>query len=119
MDPGGAAHVPLVAALRNPTVRLHYLRARDALVEYGHSDLWPEMPGPAGWGALASARVQHHLDGLARTFDAAAAFKTPHRSSADIGPAARPVRPRGAGRQSCAQGSVDVGEIVGQGGGAR
>ncbi|MBW7462314.1 hypothetical protein K0U00_50510, partial [Paenibacillus sepulcri] len=40
---GITTHVLLVAALRNPTVRLRYLAARGVLEEYGHSGLYAEL----------------------------------------------------------------------------
>ena len=89
---GVMTHVVLVAALRNPTVRLRYLRARDVLREYGHADLYVELLQLLGCADLPAERVEHHLAGLARTFDAAAAaFRTPYRFRSDISAAARPI----------------------------
>jgi len=89
---GVTTHVLLVAALRNPTVRLRYLRARDVLVDYGHADLYVELLYLLGCAEMTPQRVQHHVADLARTFDAAAAaFKTPYRFSSDITAAARPI----------------------------
>ncbi|MGZ9586553.1 hypothetical protein [Paenibacillus marinisediminis] len=89
---GVTTHVLLVAALRNPTVRLRYLAARDVLIAYGRADFYPELLELLGCAHLSPQRVEHHLDGLARTFDAAAAAaKTPFFFSSDIAPAARPV----------------------------
>jgi len=89
---GVTTHVLLVAALRNPTVRLRYLRARDVLAEYGQAGVYPELPGLLGCADMAPERVAHHLDGLTLTFDAAAAARrTPYRFGSDIAPAARPI----------------------------
>jgi hypothetical protein len=89
---GVTTHVLLVAALRNPTVRLRYLAARDVLMEYGHADLYPDLLKLLGCAHLPSKRVEHHLEELARTFDAAAAAaKTPFFFSTDITATARPI----------------------------
>ncbi|MBB6734575.1 hypothetical protein [Cohnella zeiphila] len=89
---GVTAHLPLVAALRNPTVRLRYVAAKDVLREYGREDLYPELLGRLGCADLSPQRVEAHVDGLARTFDAAAAAaKTPFFFSSDITAAARPI----------------------------
>ncbi|MDF2958898.1 MAG: hypothetical protein K0S39_633 [Paenibacillus sp.] len=89
---GITAHVLLVAALRNPTVRLRYLAARDVLIEYGHAGFYPDLLNLLGCTHLTPQRVEHHLTGLARTFDAAAAAaKTPFFFSTDITTAARPI----------------------------
>ncbi|TDF95100.1 hypothetical protein [Paenibacillus piri] len=89
---GVTTHVLLVAALRNPTVRLRYLAARSALTDYGHADLYPELLKLLGCDQLSPQRVEQHLGELARTFDAAAAAaRTPFFFSTDITAAARPI----------------------------
>lgn len=89
---GVTTHVLLVAALRNPTVRLRYLTARDVLVEYGHTNLYQNLLELLGCTNLTPKLVEHHLVELARTFDAAAAIaKTPFFFSTDITAAARPI----------------------------
>jgi hypothetical protein len=89
---GVTTHVLLVAALRNPTVRLRYLAARDVLIEYGHGDLYPDLLELLGCAHLTPRRVDHYIDGLARTFEAAAAeAKTPFFFSTDITALARPI----------------------------
>ena len=89
---GASAHVVLVAALRNPTVRLRYLRAREVLAESGHAEFYPELLALLGCADLPAHRVARHVDALARTFDAAAAaLRTPYRFASDIAPAARPI----------------------------
>ncbi|MBS4223602.1 hypothetical protein [Lederbergia citrea] len=89
---GVTTHVLLVAALRNPTVRLRYLAAREVLIEYGHEDLYSELLKLLGCAHLTPERVEHHLDELARTFDAAAAVaKTPFFFSTDITTESRPI----------------------------
>jgi hypothetical protein len=85
-------HVLLVAALRNPTVRLRYLAVRDVLTDYGRAGLYPELLQLLGCARLTRQRVQRHLLELARTFDAAAAVaKTPFFFSTDITALARPI----------------------------
>jgi hypothetical protein len=89
---GVTTHVLLVAALRNPTVRLRYLAARDVLMEYGHASLYPDLLKLLGCAHLTPQRVKHHLAELAITFDAAAAAaKTPFFFSTDITSRARPI----------------------------
>jgi hypothetical protein len=89
---GVTTHVLLVAALRNPTVRLRYLAARNVLMEHGHADFYLDLLKLIGCAHLTPQRVEHHLDELARTFDAAAAkAKTPFFFSTDITSAARPI----------------------------
>jgi hypothetical protein len=89
---GVTTHVLLVAALRNPTVRLRYLAAREVLADYGHTDVYPELLDLLGCTALGRRRVQDQLRELARTFDATAAVvRTPFSFSGDVTPAARPV----------------------------
>jgi hypothetical protein len=89
---GVTTHVLLVAALRNPTVRLRYLAARRVLAECGHLDLYPDLLGLLGCAAWDRELAGRHLDALADTFDTAAAVaRTPFFFSSDITPAARPI----------------------------
>ncbi|GAA2332692.1 hypothetical protein OKJ48_36720 [Streptomyces kunmingensis] len=89
---GVTCHVLLVAALRNPTVRLRYPAAREVLADYGHSSLYPELLDLLGCSHLSAQRVRHHLRELATTFDATIPVaKTPFFFSSDITPAARPI----------------------------
>ncbi|MFD7812878.1 hypothetical protein ACFV6E_08035 [Streptomyces sp. NPDC059785] len=89
---GVNTHVLLVAALRNPTVRLRYLAARDVLTDYGHPGLYPELLDLLGCRHLSARRIQHHLHELTATFDATAdVAKTPFFFSSDITEAARPI----------------------------
>ncbi|MDV9199435.1 hypothetical protein [Streptomyces sp. Wh19] len=89
---GVTTHVLLVAALRNPTVRLRYPAAREVLDAYGQTHLYPELLELLGCARLSAARTGHHLDELARTFDAAAEVaRTPFFFSGDITAGARPV----------------------------
>jgi hypothetical protein len=89
---GVTTHVLLVAALRNPTIRLRYLAVRDVLEEYSRIALYPDLLQLLGCAELGADRVDHHLAALARTFDAAAATaKTQFFFSSDITPAARSI----------------------------
>ncbi|MFF7632875.1 hypothetical protein ACFZB9_06940 [Kitasatospora sp. NPDC008050] len=89
---GITTHLLLVAALRNPTVRLRYLRAREVLDEYGLTDRYPGLLRLTGCQNLTAERVEQHVDALARTFDEAAALaRTPVLFSSDITAAARPI----------------------------
>ncbi|GIP36040.1 hypothetical protein [Paenibacillus sp. J2TS4] len=89
---GVTTHVLLVAALRNPTVRLRYLAAREVLMEYGYDPFYADLVKLLGCAHLTPQRVEHHLDELAHTFDAAAAVaKTPFFFSTDITAASRPI----------------------------
>ncbi|HVA91264.1 MAG TPA: hypothetical protein VNL71_15630 [Chloroflexota bacterium] len=89
---GVTTHILLVAALRNPTVRLRYLATREVLVEYAQASLYQDLLQLLGCAELTPQRVAQHLLALARTFDtAAAAAKTPFFFSSDITPDARPI----------------------------
>ena len=89
---GVITHILLVAALRNPTVRLRYLAAREVLADYAHAGLYPDLLGLLGCAEWTPQRVERHLHALARTFDVAAAVATPpFFFSSDIAAAARPI----------------------------
>jgi hypothetical protein len=82
----------LMAAVRNPTVRLRYVAARDVLTEYQRSDLHPDLLKLLGCQDLTRGRAEHHLDELTKTFDIAARVaRTKFPFSSDISPIARPV----------------------------
>jgi hypothetical protein len=85
-------HVVLVAALRNPTVRLRYLAAREVL--YGHDKhaLYETLLELLGCVDCDRPSVQGHLDELSDVFDQAVAVaKNPFFFSGDITPDGRPV----------------------------
>ncbi|CAM3615899.1 hypothetical protein [Marinicrinis lubricantis] len=89
---GVTAHVVLVAALRNPTVRLRYVAAREVLLEFAHADLYEEMLGLLGCREWSPKQTERHLNELARTFDAAASVaQTPFFFRSDITVAAKPI----------------------------
>ncbi|MGI6706712.1 MAG: hypothetical protein ACOX6S_10895 [Clostridia bacterium] len=89
---GITTHLILVAALRNPTVRLRYLRVREVLEEYGFAGLYPRLLELLGCLHMTPQQLEQHLDGLTRTFDATAPVaRTPFLFSTDISPEARPI----------------------------
>lgn len=89
---GVTTHVLLVAALRNPTVRLRYAAVREVLDQHGMPGLHRELLDLLGCRDLTAARVRRHLGELARTFDATAEVaRTPFFFSGDITQGARPV----------------------------
>jgi hypothetical protein len=89
---GVTCHVPLVAALRNPTIRLRYAAARDTLAAHGQDRLYPALLDLLGCARLPRERVRHHVDRLAATFDATVPVaRTPFSFSSDITAAARPI----------------------------
>ncbi|MHB0859533.1 MAG: hypothetical protein ACYC5M_18440 [Anaerolineae bacterium] len=89
---GVTTHVLLVAALRNPTVRLRYLATRRMLTEYGYGHLYPDVLALLCCAHLTPQRVGQHLEALTRTFDATVATaKTPFSFSSDISAIGRPI----------------------------
>jgi hypothetical protein len=98
---GVTTHVLLVAALRNPTVRLRYLAAREVLLEDGHAVLYPELLHLLGCTHLTRHMVEHHLNELEQTFDSAARVaKNSFFFSSNITRVARPMLLKGAGSLS-------------------
>lgn len=89
---GVTTHLILVAALRNPTVRLRYAAARNVLVQYGLEQHYPRFLDQLGCTGMSPQQVEVHLIELEKTFDAAAGVaKTPFFFSSDITSSARPV----------------------------
>jgi hypothetical protein len=85
-------HVVLVAARRNPTVRLRYLRAREVLEERGLGEFYPELLAQLGCLEVTPSLVRAQLAALTEAFDAAAARgPTSLFFATDITAAARPV----------------------------
>ena len=89
---GVTTHVLLCAGLRNPTVRLRYLAARELLDDHGQAAVHQELLGLLGCAGLGRARVERHLAAMTAAFDAAAALP-PARFpfAADLTATARPV----------------------------
>ncbi len=89
---GVTTHMLLVAALRNPTIRLRYLAAREVLEEYGQPELYVQLLKLLGCLSWTAGQAEAHLQALTNTFDAAAAVsRTPFFFSSDITAAARPI----------------------------
>ncbi|MDL2233242.1 hypothetical protein LJC63_06645 [Ruminococcaceae bacterium OttesenSCG-928-L11] len=87
---GICAHAVLVAARRNPTVRLRCLRAREVLAEWGALDLYDAMLALLGCDALSSREVANLLQLLEPVFDKAAALRqSPFPFQSDISADAR------------------------------
>ncbi|SOD62351.1 hypothetical protein SAMN06297387_105167 [Streptomyces zhaozhouensis] len=89
---GITTHALLVAGLRNPTVRLRYLRVRELLAEHGLSDAYPPLLDALGCAELDAGSAESHLAALADAFDAACAVaRTPFLFRSDISRASRPI----------------------------
>ncbi|MEV0580664.1 MULTISPECIES: hypothetical protein [unclassified Streptomyces] len=89
---GVTTHVLLVAALRNPTVRLRYRAARDVLTAYGQPHLYRELLELLGCADVSAELVRHHAGELTRTFDATVPVaRTPFFFSSDLTEQARPI----------------------------
>jgi hypothetical protein len=89
---GVTTHVLLVAGLRNPTVRLRYLAARELLADHGRLDFHETLLEALGCARLDQVRVGQHLAALAEAFDAAkAVIRTPFFFASDISDVARPI----------------------------
>ncbi|KKK07699.1 hypothetical protein [Micromonospora sp. HK10] len=87
------ALLPVVAGLRDPTVRRRYVVAREVLSGYGFADRYEELLASLDGGGMGAGRVREHLAGLAGTFDEAArvAAGTGFAFRADLSAAGRPV----------------------------
>ncbi|MFG2052432.1 hypothetical protein ACGFI9_00250 [Micromonospora sp. NPDC048930] len=86
------ALLPVVAGLRDPTVRRRYVRAREVLAGHGFADRYPELLATLDGGGVGPGRVREHLAGLAVTFDEAArVVGTGFPFRADVSVAGRPV----------------------------
>ncbi|MER6117220.1 hypothetical protein [Streptomyces sp. NPDC001743] len=89
---GVTTHVLLVAALRNPTVRLRYRAVREVLTAYGQPELYPELLELLGCADVSERVVRRHVGELTRTFDATVPVaRTPFFFSSDLTARARPV----------------------------
>lgn len=89
---GVTTHVLLVAALKNPTIRLRYLKVRNVLLKYGQEELYLELLTQLGCRDFTPEQVEHHVRKLEKTFDAAASIaKTPFFFSTDITPEAKSI----------------------------
>jgi hypothetical protein len=89
---GSTAFMPLVAGLRNPTVRKRNAAARELLEDYERQDFYDTLLGLLGCAGMARARAEHHLGALTGAFDAAGeVVQTPFFFASDISKDARAV----------------------------
>ncbi|WP_405149323.1 hypothetical protein OG589_14145 [Sphaerisporangium sp. NBC_01403] len=89
---GVTTHVLLSAGLRNPTVRSRYVAVRGLLAEYGLLEVHERLLELLGCAEMTPARAAHHLEAMARVFDATVPVaRTPLSFSSDITAAARPI----------------------------
>ncbi|MEV0406763.1 hypothetical protein [Actinoallomurus sp. NPDC050550] len=87
---GVMTHVILVAALRNPTVRVRYVAARSVLHDHGLEDVYGWLLRSLGCETISPEQANTHLALLAQTFDQAAKVATtPFPFSSDITTAGR------------------------------
>jgi hypothetical protein len=94
---GVTTHVLLVAGLKNPTVRLRYVAAKELLADYGYLDFYETLLETLGCARLSRSRVEHHLGVLSDAFDSAKeVVKTPYRFAADISDIGRPIAIEGS-----------------------
>jgi hypothetical protein len=101
---GVTTHVLLTAGLRNPTIRLRYVAARELLHQHGREDFHEELLVLLGCAGLTPDEVAGHLDAMAEIFDTASGVvRTPFFFASDISAAARPVAVDG-GRDLIARG---------------
>jgi len=89
---GGVTYLPMVAGLRDPTVRKRYVAAREVLAQFERLDFHEELLALLGCANMTRERVEYHLRGMTAAFDEAkAAVKTTYRFASDISDAARPI----------------------------
>lgn len=94
---GVTTHVLLVAALRNPTVRLRYPAVREVLAAHGQPELYPQLLALLGCAEVSERVVRRHVAELTRTFDATAPVaRTPFFFSSDLTERARPIAVEGS-----------------------
>jgi hypothetical protein len=94
---GVTTHVILVAGLRNPTIRLRYLKAQKVLIEYRQASRYPDLLELLGCARLTQQKVENHLTELVRVFDAAVEVaRTPFFFSTDITKSARNIAINGS-----------------------
>lgn len=89
---GIITHLPLVAALQNPTVRRRYETSRALLERHGQLDLHERILEATGYGDLSRADVEQHYRGMVDVFDAASnGPATPFFFASDISAGARAI----------------------------
>ncbi len=89
---GIMAHAALVSALKNPTVRLRYLRAKEVLEKENLSASYETLLSLAGFAEISAETAQRLLNALIPLYDRAAKVgKTPFFFSSDVSPQCRPT----------------------------
>jgi hypothetical protein len=84
--------VPLVAALRNPTVRRRYVAVRELLAEHGRLDLYERMLELLGCASIGRSQVEHHLAAVTNVYDLTVPeLKSSYPFAADISRRSRHV----------------------------
>jgi hypothetical protein len=85
-------HVLLTAGLRNPTVRLRYLAARELLIDYGQPEPYEELLRLLGCADMTPSRAERHMRAMTEVFDATVPLvRTQFFFASDITTAARPI----------------------------
>ncbi|MFK3938177.1 hypothetical protein ACI2JA_11805 [Alkalihalobacillus sp. NPDC078783] len=94
---GVMTHVLLVADVRNPTVRLRYLRVKEMLHHYGLDHIYIDLLNFLGCQHLTPTIITSHLEQLEETFDVAASVaKTPLFFSTDLTQEAKAISIQGS-----------------------
>lgn len=94
---GITAFLPVVAALKNPTVRRRYVAAREVLTEYGVGEFYASLLAELGCAEMTPERAQQHLTAMTEAFDAASTLSVdvPYTFASDLSEAARPIAVNG------------------------
>ncbi len=88
------AHLLLVAALRNPTIRKRYVAAKAVLTDYRLDDRYPALLDLIGCATISRETAQHALRAVAAVFDATSAVISPDSPlpyATDLHPESRPI----------------------------
>jgi hypothetical protein len=89
---GVTTHVPLLAGLKNPTVRTRYEAVRELLSEYGRIEFHETLLGLLGAQHIRGEQVERHLAALVDIFEVAERVADPRLPFAgDISESARPA----------------------------
>ena len=71
-------HAVLASALKNPTVRLRYLRTREVLEEYGYIDFYEELLELLHCSDFTRERVEFHMKNMEKAFDLTVPYSNNH-----------------------------------------
>lgn len=94
---GNLAHVPLIAGLRNPTVRRRYSAVREYLESVGRLDTYETILEMLGCATMSRSSVERHLQHMTDAFDRAASLiRSDLPFGSDISLLARPVAVAGS-----------------------